>query len=244
LTRAAAALKFPILMSSEHPTQNSPAVTLDGHSGSGKSTLARELARALSWVYLDSGAWYRGLTWAVVDSALDPRNSAAVLTALSQLHFEGLADGQLAIDGRTLGDEIRTPEIDQAVSEVADHSTVRHALTERMRGVRTQAGAAGVVADGRDAGSIIFPDACLKVFVQTSLEVRAQRRFAQQQAAGMQTTYETVLSALSDRDHRDSLRGEAAPTLHEGDQVLVNDNLSVEEAIQRLLGWTRAHCAV
>lgn len=231
-------------MSREHPTQKSPAVTLDGHSGSGKSTLARELARALEWVYLDSGAWYRGLTWAVVEAGRDPHDSAAVLAVLSQLQFEGLADGQLSIDGRTLGDELRTPEIDRAVSEVADHTEVRQALTARMRGVRHQVNARGVVADGRDAGSIIFPDACLKVFVQTSLEVRAQRRFAQQQAAGVQTEFETVLAALSDRDHRDSLRGAAAPVRHPGDQVLVNDTPSVEEAIQRLLDWTRAHCAV
>ena len=230
-------------MSEESHPRNSgvrPVVTLDGHSGSGKSTLARHLARELGWAYLDSGAWYRALTWATLRERADPTDSRQVLDVLSRLTLSSTPTGEVIVDDLQPGQELRTPAIDAKVSEVADHSEVRAALTERMRQLREQAGIHGVVADGRDAGAVIFPDAALKIFVDVTLDVRAARRHSQQQVAGMQTTLEEARAALAARDARDAARGEAAPQIHPGDQVLQNDNLSVEEAIRRLLAWTQA----
>lgn len=225
-----------------HPRKSGvrPVVTLDGHSGSGKSTLARHLARELGWAYLDSGAWYRALTWATLREGADPTDAGQVLDVLSRLTLSSTPTGEVIVDDLRPGQELRTPAIDAKVSEVADHPKVRAALTERMQQLREQAGVHGVVADGRDAGAVIFPDAALKIFVEVSLEVRAARRHAQQQAAGLQTTLEEARAALAARDARDAARGEAAPQIHPGDQVLQNDNHSVEEAIRRLLAWTQA----
>lgn len=219
-------------------------MTLDGLSGSGKSTLARELARTLGWAYLDSGAWYRALTWAVLREGQNPAEAAAVLTVLSRLSLTSTSNGEVVVDGVAPGLDLRTPAIDAAVSDVADPPAVRAALTARMRGLRDQAEVMGVVADGRDAGSVIFPDACLKVFVDVSLEVRAQRRAAQQSKAGIDSDLTRARAALAERDARDAQRGEAAPQIHAGDEVLQNDQLTVQEAIRRLLAWTHAACGV
>jgi cytidylate kinase len=222
-----------------HPRKR-PVVTLDGLSGSGKSTLARHLATALGWAYLDSGAWYRALTWATLQQGADPTDSRQVLDVLSRLSILSTPDGQVVVNDATPGEALRTPQIDASVSEVADHPAVRAALTERMRGLREHPDVLGVVADGRDAGSVIFPDAGLKVFVEVALQVRAARRFAQQQDAGVDSSLQAAQAALATRDGRDAQRGEAAPQVHAGDKVLHNDKLSVEEAIRRLLSWTHA----
>jgi cytidylate kinase len=227
-------------MSSENPSNQCPVITLDGLSGSGKSTLARKLAGELGWAYLDSGAWYRALTWAVLRASVDPTDSQAVLQVLSRLAISSQSDGQVLIDDLVLGKQLRTPMIDAAVSDVADPAEIRLALNQRMRGLRLNPKVTGIVADGRDAGAVIFPDASLKVYVDVSLEVRAQRRFEQMQAAGIEQTADAIHSALSDRDLRDCRRGEAAPQIHAGDRVLQNSDIPVEVAIRRLLEWAQA----
>ena len=235
LTHSPESLKFLISMSSEPPSHKKPVITLDGLSGSGKSTLARLLAKQLCWAYLDSGAWYRALTWAVIREQENPAYPEAVLQVLSCR-----PDGNVLVDGAVVDADLRTPEIDQAVSILADHSSVRDALNERMRELRSSASIQGVVADGRDAGAVIFPDASLKVFVDAPVEIRAQRRFAQQQTAGLEVDFDRTLAALKDRDSHDSARGEAAPKIHSGDRVLDNESITVEEAIRRLLSWANA----
>jgi len=217
-----------------------PAVALDGHSGSGKSTLARRLAVALQWAYLDSGAWYRALTWATLEAGASTTESDAVLKTLSQIDITCQTDGTVLVDGRALVDEIRSPLIDTEVSNVADHAEVRQALTLRMRDLRTRSEISGVVADGRDAGSVIFPDAVLKVFVDVSLEVRAQRRFEQQRAVHSSITLLQVHDALAERDRRDACRGEAAPRVLPDSRVLDNSSTTPEEAVGRLLDWVQA----
>ncbi len=224
-------------MSGGPPSQKRPVITLDGLSGSGKSTLARKLAVELGWAYLDSGAWYRALTWAVVERNGDPADPRSILPVLSQLELSCRPDGMVMVDGQVLDQELRTPAIDRAVSLLADHLEVRDALNLRMRQLRELPDILGVVADGRDAGSIIFPDASLKVFVEVPVEVRAQRRFEQQQQAGLSVDFASTLAALRDRDQRDQARGEAAPQIREGDRVLNNETVTVEEAIRRLLLW-------
>ncbi|KAA3610864.1 MAG: (d)CMP kinase [Planctomycetota bacterium] len=241
-------------MSSDGPSSQCPVITLDGLAGSGKSTLARRLAMRLGWAYLDSGAWYRALTWAVLQqpspppqaSASDPDEEApksgrwspqAILDTLFRIDIHCHPDGSVVVDGQPLRQQIRTPEIDRAVADVADPPEVRSALVDRMRRLRSRAGLAGIVADGRDAGTVIFPDAGLKVFVHADLETRAGRRFQQGRSAGLQLSLDDVLERLRERDRRDGARGDSAPRPLPGGRILDNNHLTVEEAIGRLLAW-------
>lgn len=224
-----------VYMSEDHRSGLRPVIALDGLSGSGKSTLARRLADSLGWAYLDSGAWYRALAWACVRAEADPRSQEAVLDTLSRIEIHGHTDGTVVVDGQPLSQELRTSQIDRAVADVADHPSVRQELVQRMRRLRRHPAARGVVADGRDAATVIFPDADLKVFVQASLEARAERRFRQRLEAGVAVERQEVLEALRDRDARDAARGPYAPHVAPGGLVLENTEVTVEEAVRRLL---------
>ena len=220
-------------MSRHGEASNLRIITLDGRSGSGKSTLARALARELGWTFLDSGAWNRAVTWAVVQSGLDPDDVEEVLGKLSSISITSSPEGTVAVDGRSLGDELRSAQIDAAVGRVADHPEVRAALVTRMRAAA--ATQAGVVADGRDAGTVIFPDAGLQVFVDVAPDVRARRRHAQAAATDPGRSLADVRTALDERDARDAARGEAAPRITSRSVVLDNNNDTVKEAVGRLL---------
>ena len=215
-------------------------VAIDGHSGSGKSTLARCLAQSLGWAYLDSGAWYRALTWQALQQGLDLKEEKELLQLLSQTIITSQPDGTVLVNGHALLQELRTPLIDASVSDVADHLKVREALTLQMQRLPAQENVRGVVADGRDAGSMIFPQAALKVFVEVSLETRAKRRHAQNEAAGLSSGFTQILQSLSQRDDRDAGRGASAPRALPGAKVLKNDSITVEQAIGCLLNWVKA----
>ena len=225
-------------MGREPQFQSLPVVTLDGHSGSGKSTLAQLLANRLGWSYLDSGAWYRALTFAVLEADGDTCDQQVVLNTLSSIRIESDAQGRVVVDGVMLGDELRTATIDRMVSNVADHTDVRGALTKRMRQMLEEPGVAGLVADGRDAGTVIFPDAALQVFVEVPLEVRAARRHAQNVNKGIDSNLSEITAALAERDARDAARGDAAPQVTERSRLLDNSTQTLEEAIGCLRAWT------
>jgi cytidylate kinase len=217
--------------------ETGPVIALDGLSGSGKSTLARMLAVRLNWAYLDSGAWYRALTWAVLREGLNPAESKNVLAVLSRIQISCTPDGSVLVDGHLLSDEIRQPRIDSAVPDVADHLEVRNLLTKKMRELLDQPSVKGVVADGRDAGTVIFPNAGLKVFVETSLEERASRRFTQlsELETGDTHSFQEVLDSMSNRDRRDSTRGIHAPRPLQDGQVLDNNQINADQAVERLI---------
>jgi len=225
-------------MVSDASLKTVPVITLDGLAGSGKSTLARRLAAALGWNYLDSGAWYRALTWAVLSQEGDPDSPQACQATLSSLILDATATGAVLIDGRDLGKALRTPAIDAAVAKVANHPEVRLELNRRMRRQLEKAGVSGLVADGRDAGSVIFPDAALQVFVAVPLTERARRRFDQYCGSGTEITFSAVEEALASRDASDLARGDAAPRLTARGRELQNQH-TVEEAIGVLLSWAK-----
>ncbi|MFT7516844.1 MAG: cytidylate kinase [Myxococcota bacterium] len=224
-------------MAQVKPLDRIAVVTLDGLSGSGKSTLAKQLAVELNWSYIDSGAWYRALTWAVLQDGCEVEDATRVLQVLSKIELTSDSCGVVSVDGKPLGNELRTPEIDNNVAAIADHMRVREALNNKMRSLLTNASIAGVVADGRDAGTIIFADAPLKVFVEVPLEIRAQRRCSQQQSIDPDVTLPQVQLAMSQRDKSDSARGNAAPHPTDESYILDNSNQTVEQAVGRLLTW-------
>ncbi|MGZ5035880.1 MAG: (d)CMP kinase [Usitatibacter sp.] len=217
------------------PSSLPPVIAIDGPSASGKGTVAAEVARDLGFHYLDSGALYRLATLAALRSAtpLDDEEALAGIAAAMKVEFR---DGAAWLDGRDVSEEMRTEEVSAAASRVAAKPRVRQALLERQRAFRR---APGLVADGRDMGSVVFPDAPLKVFLTAGVETRAERRYKQLKEKGMYAKMNDVVEELRRRDERDTSRP-VAPLKHYPDAIFLDTTgLAVAEAVQKILGWWR-----
>ena len=199
-----------------------PIITIDGPSGSGKGTVSRLVARALGWHLLDSGALYRLTGLAGALAGLEPGDEAAHARAALAMDVRFAADAAggstVLLDGQDVTLAIRTEAAGQRASQVASFKAVRSALLERQRRF---AELPGLVADGRDMGSVIFPSAPLKVFLTASAEERAARRFRQLQAAGASATLAAVAADIASRDARDSGRA-VAPLVAAPDAVTLD----------------------
>lgn len=213
-----------------------PIVAIDGPAGAGKSTVTRALARRLGLVYLDTGAMYRALTWWVRQQGVDPADAAAVAPLLQDLDLrllggEGGAQ-QVLINGHDVTAAIRSPEVTALVSTVAAHGCVREALTAQQRAMGARG---GLVAEGRDIGTAVFPDAECKVFLTATVAERARRRAQDLQQQGFPVPPLADLEAsIAERDRLDSSR-EVAPLRQAEDAAeLVTDGLSIEEVIAAL----------
>jgi cytidylate kinase len=220
-------------------------VAMDGPSGTGKSTVSRRLASACDAAYLDTGAMYRALTLAVLRAGLDgeaPGGADVAVAAVGQVRsVTDPAAPALLLDGEDVEPEIRGPEVTRAVSAVSALPAVRHALVERQRQLIDEAlrAAGGIVVEGRDIGSVVVPDAPLKVYLTASDEVRAARRGAQDRKAGRDSDPDVVLADVRRRDRLDSTR-KVSP-LHAAPDALVvdTDELSVDAVLARLLELVR-----
>ncbi len=213
-----------------------PVITVDGPSGSGKGTISQLLAARLGWHFLDSGALYRalGLAARARDIALDAEAELAVLAGQLELRFEG---ERILLDGRDVSDEIRTETSGNAASKVAALPAVRAALLEWQR---DQARAPGLVADGRDMGSVVFPQAALKLFLTASAEERAQRRYKQLKGKGFDVSLSSLVEEIEERDRRDRSRS-VAPLRPAADAVeLDSTGLSIEEVFDQVLDQVRS----
>ena len=222
-----------------------PVIAIDGPAGAGKSTVARNLAKALGFLLVDTGAIYRAVALAATRRGIDRKDGAAVAQLASDLlGREALVfrrDAELGmrvmLEGDDVSDEIRTPEMGIGASEVSVHPKVREALLVIQR----QAGAeGGVVLEGRDIGTVVFPDAELKFFLTASPEVRAQRRHAELVQKGNAPTYEETLEAVRARDHQDESRA-VAPLRRAADAVLVDSSkLDFDGVVAEMLTTVRA----
>jgi cytidylate kinase len=217
------------------PDTQPPVIAIDGPSASGKGTVAAQVADALGFHYLDSGALYRLTALAARKSGVDLDDEAALAALAERMRVE-FRDGATWLEGRDVTAELRSEEVGTAASRVAARGPVRQALLARQRRFRA---APGLVADGRDMGSVVFPDAPLKVFLTAGVDTRAERRHKQLMEKGMYAKIGDVVEELRRRDERDSSRP-VAPLKHYPDAIFLDTTgLSVDEAVSRILGWWR-----
>ncbi|WP_213991944.1 (d)CMP kinase [Sodalis sp. dw_96] len=216
-----------------------PVITIDGPSGAGKGTLCQALAEALQWHLLDSGAIYRVLALAALHHQVDisAEDALVPLAAHLDVHFK-VVDGQLEIvlEGEDVGQEIRTETVGNTASKIAAFPRVREALLRRQRAFRE---APGLIADGRDMGTVVFADAPVKIFLDASPEERAHRRMRQLQEKGFSVNFERLLSEIKERDSRDRNRP-VAPLIPAPDAlVLDSTSMTIEEVIVQALAHSR-----
>lgn len=227
----------------EDTTVRPPVIAIDGPSGSGKGTLARALAARLGWNFLDSGALYRLVAYAALRTAvrLDDVGALAALArgleirfVLDSTHPEGL---RVLLGGEDVTEEIRSEAVGEAASTVAAYPAVREALVGLQRRFLKLP---GLVADGRDMGTVVFPFAVLKLFLTARVEERAQRRHKQLKDKGMSVSLARLLEGMRARDERDETR--AASPLRPAEDALVIDSteLSIEQVLQRVLDEAEA----
>jgi pantoate ligase/cytidylate kinase len=219
----------------------SPIVAIDGPAGAGKSTVTRAFASRLGLIYLDTGAMYRALTWWVRHQRVDPADAAAVAPLLQELDLRidgGGASQRVSINGHEVTEAIRAPEVTALVSTVAAHACVRQALTRQQQAMGERG---GLVAEGRDIGTAVFPDAECKVFLTASAAERARRRAEDLRQRGFAVPPLAELEEqIAERDRLDSSR-EVAPLCQAEDAVeLVTDGMDVEAVIQALIDLFRA----
>lgn len=208
-----------------------PVIAIDGPSASGKGTVAQMVADRLGFHYLDSGALYRLLALAATRHgvSLDDEGGLAFLAASLDIRFE---NGDAWLDGEAVGDAIRTEACGNGASRIAAYPAVRAALLDLQRAFRK---APGVVADGRDMGSVVFPDAELKLFLTASAEVRAERRVKQLIEKGMDANIEQILHDIRLRDERDSARSIAPLQKCEDAGLLDTSAMTIAEAVADVL---------
>lgn len=215
---------------------NAPVVCIDGPNASGKGVIGRALAVRLGWRRLDSGILYRALALAAARrAALAPADVEGLATLAAGLDVEACGE-RILIDGRDVTGEIGTEETGAGASRIAALAPVRAALIDRQRAFRRPP---GLVADGRDMGTVVFPDAKWKVFLTASPEARARRRYNQLRRQGMDVSLANLFEAIRERDERDRKR-EAAPLRPAaGAFRLDTTELSVEEAVERVMEYVR-----
>ncbi len=210
------------------------AVAIDGPSGAGKSTIAREVARRLGYLYIDTGALYRSIGLYVLRQNQDPHLAEQVEKLLPEIdltlcHEDGVQ--QVYLNGQNVSEEIRLPEVSMAASAVSAHPPVRQFLLALQRRLAAEN---NVIMDGRDIGTVILPDAKVKIFLTASAQRRAFRRWQELKEKGASDTYEQVLADVEQRDYNDSHR-EIAPLRQAPDAVLVDTTqLDLEASIDRV----------
>ena len=215
------------------------SVAIDGPAGAGKSTMARRAAQTLNFVYVDTGAIYRTVAYAALSRGISPENGEVVAALLPEIRLDlSWQDGiqHMLLNGCDVTAEIRKPEISDGASKVAALPVVRDFLMETQRNA---AKTHSVIMDGRDIGTVVLPDADVKIFLSASPEVRAKRRLLELQAQNRAATYEEVLRGIKERDYRDSHR-KAAPLRQADDAVLLDTSeLSLEESVDAILNLIR-----
>ena len=213
------------------PERKSLSLAIDGPAGAGKSTVARRVADALGFTYIDTGVMYRALAWAVMDSGTDPQDTEAVLALAGHLDIH-LEPGRVWADGREITEWIRSPEISNLTSPLASLPEVRARMVTLQQAMARRG---GVVMEGRDIGTVVLPEAEVKIFLTASLAERVRRRREELSAKGVERDLETLEQEIAARDARDSNR-DTAPLKAAADAIcLDSDLLSADEVVVEIL---------
>lgn len=210
-------------------------IAIDGPSGAGKSTLGRMVARQLSYLYIDTGAMYRAAALAVLESGVSIRDAAAVAAVVerARINLEGDPNSiRVTLNGRDVSEEIRTEEVSHMASIISTISEVRRSLVNRQR---KMGAAGGVVLDGRDIGTVVFPHADIKFFLTAAPAERAHRRYEEDRMRERDLTFDETLADINARDQRDSTRADSPLAISEDAVVLDSTELSIEEVFERMM---------
>lgn len=224
------------------PSQ-SPVITVDGPSGAGKGTLCMLLADKLGFHLLDSGAIYRVLALAAIHHGVDTESEDALVPLATHLDVQFIAEGDLVkviLEGEDVSGELRKEETGMAASKVAALPRVREALLRRQRAFSA---APGLVADGRDMGTVVFPEAEAKIFLDASAEERATRRLKQLQQKGLDVKFDDLLSEIQERDDRDRNRPVAPLRPAEDALVLDSTSMNIEQVVEKALNYIESKLA-
>ncbi|TCP31662.1 cytidylate kinase [Scopulibacillus darangshiensis] len=210
-------------------------IAIDGPAAAGKSTVAKHIADQLSYIYIDTGAMYRAITYKALQEKVDLHKGQALQELLTDTTIKLIPTEQgqrVLLDGRDVSDAIRFEDVTNHVSLVSQHQEVREELVRRQRLMADQG---GVVMDGRDIGTHVLPNAKVKIFLRASVDERAERRYREQQAKGIQTPLEQLKNDIALRDKKDSER-EVSPLVKAADAVEIDTtSLSISEVITRIL---------
>ena len=209
-------------------------ITIDGPAGAGKSTVARIAADKLGLPYLDTGAIYRAVTWRLIQDGTAPDETEKITAALQNISVS-LSGGRVLVNGRDVTAEIRRPAIDAAVSSFSAHRPVRDALIGFQRGQASE----GLVADGRDMGTVVFPDADLKIFLTADAEERARRRYKERVERGENADFDEILKYVNERDLYDMNREIAPLRPAPGCVILDSTKMTIEEVTDVIVSLAR-----
>jgi cytidylate kinase len=215
-------------------------IAIDGPSGAGKSTLGKRLAKELGLLYLDTGAMYRAVALRVLEEGVDPKDAegAARVAASCEVELSGEPGNlHVFVDGRDVSGLIRTGEVGQAASTISTISEVRRLLVRRQQELGRRG--AGCVLDGRDIGTVVFPEANVKIFLTAAPESRARRRFDEDASRGVGSTFDTTLKEINERDERDTSREDSPLKVAEGATVIDTSDLGLDEAFEQMMQAVR-----
>ncbi|MGX7419235.1 (d)CMP kinase [Carnobacterium gallinarum] len=215
-------------------TEKKLRIAIDGPASAGKSTVAKILAKDLGYIYCDTGAMYRSLTYWAIQNHVDPNDEPALMDLLKsmELEFSPSMDMQkVFVNGQDVTEEIRQTDVTNLVSAISAHEKVREELVKRQQKI---ADAGGIVMDGRDIGTTVLPDAEVKIFLVASVTERAERRFKENQLKGITTPLDVLQQEIADRDYKDSTRA-ISPLVQADDAILVDTTgLSIEGVVNQL----------
>ena len=211
------------------------AIAIDGPAGAGKSSISKVVANELGYLYIDTGAMYRGVTWAVLDSHVDVKNQKEVEALLPSLDLtlEPTASAcKVYVKGQDVTDLIRQQQINENVSTIASYKGVREYLVERQQAM---AAVGGVILDGRDIGSVVLPNAELKIYLTASVDARAKRRWLEVQGTSNEQTLEDIKKNVESRDEMDKNRDESPLVCVEDAIVVDSSNMTFDETVEHIL---------